>query len=881
MTISPARETAPETGPTEPLGLASRFDLLDRLRQAGAEGRCALLVGPPGVGKTHLLTRHTRTASDSGAVVVLLAATAATRTIPFGVFLPLLTPREPAPAEILTDDPAQVAAVVRARIDELGPEFIGVDDLHLVDPASAQLLLELVTAGHSVVASVRPNAPTDAALGRLVNAVATVRLPVSNLDAAETHRLASATLGGPVDGALAQTLYERSGGNPLTLGELVRAAVSNGAIAQPRGVWRLEGPLPPVTSMVVLLSARLDSVSRPVRRLVELLALGEPLSGELARDLVGEDTLQLAAESGMVALTTGDGAVRLRHLLWRDAALLALPALRRRRLLGDLADGLERRGAVSAPELLRVGRWRLDRGETRPAEELVGLSRLARSAAPALAEEFARAAVEADGGVPALLALLAILVREEKTAEALDVSDRIDAADATPDQAAAALLLRARLLAASAHRPRQAIALLDRNKDALSDSAAAAALRIFALWRLGKVTEAQQGATTLLADPDTPVDAAVDAAVVGAYAAIYAGDRGGYAELLSHLTALARQPGAHLPDGPATMQLIEAGAAQMLGIDQAVAQAAGTTAYAAAVKRGDDGVRAQFAVELGWTHVLGGQMPEGVALLREAYAASGAWTESSLPWVRSMLGSALVLAGDLKTATTVVTALGEAPRPPVYDADVAIAEAALAAGRGNLGAAGRRARAGAAAAESLGQRYLARVLWYAAMRYADAPAATSVLRTLDVIETEADEAVARHARAIGNLDADEAERAATALAALGLHWFATEAQAQAVLLHGRGPRPGRAALAAERLGVLLTSTKGFDSPVVRLLNRPVLSAREAEVARHAAAGLSDREVAERLGLSVRTAQTHLTRIYHKLGIAGRVELSRGLRPELG
>ena len=61
----------------------------------------------------------------------------------------------------------------------------------------------------------------------------------------------------------------------------------------------------------------------------------------------------------------------------------------------------------------------------------------------------------------------------------------------------------------------------------------------------------------------------------------------------------------------------------------------------------------------------------------------------------------------------------------------------------------------------------------------------------------------------------------------------------------------------------------------------ILTGRELEILRLAAQGLSNARIAERLYVSVRTVQVHLTHIFNKLGVGSRTEavivgLRRGL-----
>ena len=55
-----------------------------------------------------------------------------------------------------------------------------------------------------------------------------------------------------------------------------------------------------------------------------------------------------------------------------------------------------------------------------------------------------------------------------------------------------------------------------------------------------------------------------------------------------------------------------------------------------------------------------------------------------------------------------------------------------------------------------------------------------------------------------------------------------------------------------------------------------LTDRELEIARLVAHGATNRQVAAELGLSVRTVDNHLYRVYRKLGASGRESLARRL-----
>jgi DNA-binding CsgD family transcriptional regulator len=112
-------------------------------------------------------------------------------------------------------------------------------------------------------------------------------------------------------------------------------------------------------------------------------------------------------------------------------------------------------------------------------------------------------------------------------------------------------------------------------------------------------------------------------------------------------------------------------------------------------------------------------------------------------------------------------------------------------------------------------------------------------------------------------------------AARQLYLFAAEAAAAGVTAL-REVRSPQLAAASAVLADLLNRCPQVRSPALGL-TRPRLTEREHQVAMLAAAGVSSKQIAERLFLSARTVDNHLLRVYAKLGIGGRAELTAVLR----
>ncbi|BAJ32319.1 MULTISPECIES: LuxR family transcriptional regulator [Kitasatospora] len=147
------------------------------------------------------------------------------------------------------------------------------------------------------------------------------------------------------------------------------------------------------------------------------------------------------------------------------------------------------------------------------------------------------------------------------------------------------------------------------------------------------------------------------------------------------------------------------------------------------------------------------------------------------------------------------------------------------------------------------------------------------LRAMAAVEPDAAERVTLLTSAVDRLDGVDLTEHAWALAELG------DAQSAA-----GDSRAGREALRRARE---LAESAGLRPLLERLRENAAdtdewgLSASERRVAALAAAGHSNREIAERLFITVSTVEQHLTHTYRKLRVKGRAELARSLQPGSG
>jgi DNA-binding CsgD family transcriptional regulator len=214
----------------------------------------------------------------------------------------------------------------------------------------------------------------------------------------------------------------------------------------------------------------------------------------------------------------------------------------------------------------------------------------------------------------------------------------------------------------------------------------------------------------------------------------------------------------------------------------------------------------------------------------------------------------------------------------VFGPQLRIAEAWLAAAEGNVSAAIDLALEAAGRAEESGQRAIEMVALHDAARFGDQSGLGRLVDIATSVGGRLAGVIAAHAAAVRDRDAAAILAAAHQFEQIGALLSAADAAAQAASrFEARGDRRRTvdAAAVAHRLAA---ECGGIRTPALDVAAHPLpLTMREREIANLVAAGLSNKEIADRLVVSVRTVEGHLYHACTKLGISDREQLAAMIR----
>ena len=288
-----------------------------------------------------------------------------------------------AEADLAPSDPADVARDVRDAavryfdrlVDLDGPRVVVVDDLHWLDPSSESIFEELVRASSRRPLLVLAGSRPDPARRWLRGEGHLRTIALGGLAESETGALAAAVAGLEVDEADARRLHARTSGNPLYIGETVRAIVDDGHVTSD-GRLAIGGPAGtsvPAT-LRALLGSRIDALSVETRTILRVgsvlgMTFHEWAIEEVLNDPVEPAVYERLAEAAMIVPIDAQGGWRFCHPLIHDVAYGSLLATDRRALHGRVADCLET--GARAPATAVIARHRAAAGDAARAIPLL------------------------------------------------------------------------------------------------------------------------------------------------------------------------------------------------------------------------------------------------------------------------------------------------------------------------------------------------------------------------------------------------------------------------------------------------------------------------------------------------------------------------------
>lgn len=328
---------------------------------AARNGRGGALVvrGDPGIGKTALVDAATRelhgarvVRSDGYEAESAMPYAALQRIgTPFAPHLPALPPRQVAALRIaagLDDGPppdrylvglGMLSLLAVAGEDE--PLVCVIDDAHLVDPESLEVLAfvarRLQAESIALLFGTRPDARVEVAVAGVPT------LDLGGLDQLDATHLLNRSANEPVDPFLASRIAEETGGNPLALIDLGREftarQLSDSSIAP--------APVPVGQRLETHYLRQLDEIPHDAQlwlRVAAAESTGDAalIAGAAARLDLPTDAATGAERAGLAVVRD---TVEFRHPLARAAVYNGMPAADRRRVHGalrDVADDLGR-----------------------------------------------------------------------------------------------------------------------------------------------------------------------------------------------------------------------------------------------------------------------------------------------------------------------------------------------------------------------------------------------------------------------------------------------------------------------------------------------------------------------------------------------------------
>ncbi len=834
-----------------------------------------LIGGSAGVGKSRLAREALTAAMARGCNGRWVAGTVAARSLPLGAFTAWIQPEA-------TDG----VHLVRGVIDSLatasgGAAVVAVDDVHLLDDLSAFVVAQIVGRGVAkVILTLRDDERPSAAVQEIWRGSGCERLDLQPLTLGETAELLAGTLDGTVDADAVQRLWTLAGGNALYLRHLVEREVSDGRLISDGRCWRWIGEPVVAPDLIELVESRIGELPVPVSEVIDALAVGEPIDLAALRRITGQEAVEGADDRGLIRLDPVVGRpdleVRIAHPLYGEVRRCRAAPTRLRRLRGLVAAEL---GASEERDDLRVLVRRATLSvdsDLAPDPDL--LVRAARGAVwlgdPSLADRLAQLGIAAGAGSEARFVRGHALSWLSRGEEADAVLADIDVGDLTEDDRARLAFLRASNTLWVLADPARAKDLIDGTvcTTPVARSYVDAFLAVY--WFAMDQPDLAMKASSCLALEELP--AVVDAEIAWALAAI-AADAGRMGDAVAVADA-GHAVAVRSLDAPEMLfNIADAHVGALL--------LAGRVRDAVDVA---ERVR-QRAVDLpGAAHVLGaavtgraalgaGRLDDACALLEQAAAAFAA-SGYAMGWgyrYQFPRSIALAMRGRADEAAAGMAALDDVQRPfRSLDHERSLALAWVAASQGAVSEGIRMLLSAAERSRAKGQFAAEVMCLQTATQFGYRDGGPRLRELETIVEGPRVGLAASFAEMLHVDDPAGLARVSAGFEGIGDLVAAVDAAAQAAVAHRRRGQRGSALGCSTRADGLARRCGGITTPASCLAVAELpLSGREREIVTLIAEGLSNRAVAERLTLSVRTVESHLYRAMSRTGTTNREELA--------
>ena len=846
---------------------------------ARREARALVVVtGRPGVGRT-AFAEALAAALEPERRVHLIRGRADLTGVPLGALAPALA--------VLPVQDAAGSAIVEFHRSVNDPDVVlVVDDAHLLDSASLCVLEQVIDGGvASVVLTRTTGSEGTGPLGSSGRAPSAL-IELTALSASDAHTLVKDRLGPSVGPVAAEEMVRLSAGSTRTLSELVDAAVGASDLCDDSASWRERWPYLSNGVIASLPADPLDTDPLVVDLLAVLAVAGDLPVEQGGTSGVSERGTQRAEALGFVTTRQHDGRiwVSLAHPLYAAVVLSTVSGLWRASFCAAGADMLDGYPA----HRVRRALLQLAAGQPVPPALLVDLARRELSEQRyTTAIRLGEHAVAGGGADPTLRSAgeyvqaqaLSQVGRIREASEHFDAAWRAAAVAETGgdlDEGFLASLAQAEgnHLAFRMLRPDLALARVEPVLRRLTDPVHRSLVESdLVKWRLmaGQGITTDLEALSVLGPVETPGD--LNLLIMTATLHTMGGNLSLAGEAVERGLAECDRFRDVLPNARDLLQLSEV---LVLSFTGRFAEArAAARANLAQAEEANPSARGVWRFALAMIELHTGSPARAWKLISEG-RRDLVWRDIAglLPTADALSAAIAARTGRFAIARSWLDQLTPAEvRDPKVELYASLARAWVSASTGRPGFAIRSLGPALHKAADGGQRYLAALVAYEAIRIEPVVGATVMLPHL-IAARSAFPLCESHARAI--IARGDVLPIAKQLAEAGLLGPAIDAARWAA--DTAGTDLARASL-AHRLADSWTVRTGVAMSHRRRQSHPrvtPLTDREWQLASGAASHRTSAELAAEFGISVRTVDNHLARIYKKLGIAGRRELSAEL-----